>query len=47
MTTVTEQLQHCRSAFFEAEANGMEAPSLFQVFCDLNPDNVNCRIYDD
>lgn len=72
MTTITEQLQHYRSAFFDAEANGdqavarkiqqqikdledfqqrhpdaIEAPSPFEVFCDLNPDNVNCRIFDD
>ncbi|MFM7549535.1 MAG: CP12 domain-containing protein [Cyanobacteriota bacterium] len=25
----------------------LEAPSPFEVFCDLNPDNVNCRIFDD
>jgi CP12 domain len=24
-----------------------EAPSPFEVFCDLNPSDVNCRIYDD
>jgi hypothetical protein len=25
----------------------MEAPSPFEVFCDLNPSNINCRVYDD
>lgn len=24
-----------------------EAPSPLDVFCDLNPDNINCRVYDD
>ena len=24
-----------------------EAPSPFEVFCDLNPSNINCRVYDD
>ena len=24
-----------------------EAPSPFDVFCDLNPSDVNCRVYDD
>ncbi len=26
------------------EAN---APSPFEVFCDLNPSNINCLVYDD
>jgi hypothetical protein len=25
----------------------VDAPSPFEVFCDLNPSNVNCRVYDD
>jgi hypothetical protein len=24
-----------------------EAPSPFEVFCDLNPSDVNCLVYDD
>jgi hypothetical protein len=24
-----------------------EAPSPFEVFCDLNPENMKCRVYDD
>lgn len=24
-----------------------EAPSPFEVFCDLNPSDINCRVYDD
>jgi len=24
-----------------------EAPSALEVFCDLNPSNPNCRVYDD
>ncbi len=23
------------------------APSPFEVFCDLNPSDINCRVYDD
>lgn len=24
-----------------------EAPSPLEVFCDLNPSDINCRVYDD
>ncbi len=24
-----------------------EAPSPFEVFCDLNPSDINCLVYDD
>lgn len=24
-----------------------DAPSPLEVFCDLNPSNINCRVYDD
>jgi hypothetical protein len=24
-----------------------EAPSPLEVFCDLNPENINCRVYED
>ena len=24
-----------------------QAPSAFEVFCDLNPADINCRVYDD
>jgi hypothetical protein len=24
-----------------------DAPSPFEVFCDLNPSDINCRVYDD
>jgi hypothetical protein len=24
-----------------------EAPTPFEVFCDLNPSDINCRVYDD
>ena len=24
-----------------------EAPSTLEVFCDLNPSNIKCRVYDD
>jgi hypothetical protein len=26
---------------------GTEAPTPFEVFCDLNPSDVNCLFYDD
>jgi hypothetical protein len=40
MATIGDQLQAYRSAL-------TEAPSPFEVFCDLNPSDVNCRVYDD
>lgn len=24
-----------------------EAPSPFEIFCDLNPSDIHCRVYDD
>lgn len=34
-------------AFQLRHPDAAEAPSPFEVFCDLNPDNINCRVYDD
>ena len=33
--------------FQQRHPEATEAPSPFEVFCDLNPDNINCRVYDD
>jgi hypothetical protein len=33
--------------FQQRHPDATEAPSPFEVFCDLNPDNVNCRVFDD
>jgi len=34
-------------AFQERHPSEAEAPSPFEVFCDLNPSDINCRVYDD
>lgn len=34
-------------AFQERHPDVTEAPSPFEVFCDLNPSNQKCLIYDD
>jgi hypothetical protein len=58
MSTIGEQLQTYRSALTEAQTKGeqafqqrhpeqADAPSPFEVFCDLNPSDINCRVYDD
>ncbi len=33
--------------FQQRHPEEVEAPSPFEVFCDLNPSNVNCLVYDD
>lgn len=33
--------------FQQRHPEATEAPSPFEVFCDLNPSDVNCRVYDD
>lgn len=33
--------------FQQRHPDATEAPSPFEVFCDLNPDSVNCRVFDD
>ena len=33
--------------FQERHPDDVEAPSPFEVFCDLNPSNIQCRVYDD
>jgi hypothetical protein len=34
-------------AFQQRHPEEGEAPSPFEIFCDLNPSDVNCRVYDD
>jgi hypothetical protein len=34
-------------AFQQRHPEEVDAPSPFEVFCDLNPSDVNCRVYDD
>jgi len=34
-------------AFQQRHPDEAVAPSPFEVFCDLNPSDVNCRVYDD
>lgn len=33
--------------FQQRHPDEKEAPSPFEVFCDLNPSDINCRVYDD
>ncbi|MCP9842032.1 hypothetical protein KBY93_15615 [Synechococcus sp. J7-Johnson] len=33
--------------FHQRHPKEAEAPSPFEVFCDLNPSDINCRVYDD
>ncbi len=34
-------------AFQQRHPEAVDAPSPLEVFCDLNPANINCRVYDD
>jgi len=34
-------------AFGERHPEAAEAPSPLELFCDLNPSNPNCLVYDD
>jgi hypothetical protein len=38
---------HELEAFQQRHPEATEAPSPLEVFCDLNPSNINCRVYDD
>ena len=33
--------------FQQRHPDAAEAPSALEVFCDLNPSNIQCRVYDD
>lgn len=34
-------------AFQQRHPESAEAPTALEVFCDLNPSNIQCRVYDD
>jgi hypothetical protein len=34
-------------AFSQRHPDATEAPSPLEVFCDLNPSDINCLVYDD
>ena len=41
-----QQIEELR-AYEQRHPDEAVAPSPFEVFCDLNPSDVNCRVYDD
>jgi hypothetical protein len=41
-----QQIQELE-AFQQRHPEEAEAPTPLEVFCDLNPSNINCRVYDD
>jgi hypothetical protein len=43
---LTQQITELE-AFQTRHPEETEAPSPLEVFCDLNPSNVNCLVYDD
>jgi hypothetical protein len=43
---IEERISELQS-FQERHPEESEAPSPFEVFCDLNPSNIQCRVYDD
>lgn len=43
---LAQQIQDLQ-AFQQRHPDEAVAPSPFEVFCDLNPSDVNCRVYDD
>jgi arginine utilization protein RocB len=43
---IEEQIRELE-AFQQRHPEEAEAPSPFEVFCDLNPSDINCRVYDD
>lgn len=43
---IQEQIQELEE-FRKRHPDEAVAPSPFEVFCDLNPSNANCRVYDD
>ena len=42
-----EQQIHELTDYQQRHPEEADAPSPFEVFCDLNPSNINCRVYDD
>ena len=47
IATKLEQQIRELEAFQQRHPEEAEAPSPFEVFCDLNPSDINCRVYDD
>ena len=47
--TANKIAKHIRELeeFQQRNPEEAEAPSPFEVFCDLNPSDINCRVYDD
>ena len=43
---IEQQIQQLEQ-FRDLHPEETEAPSPFEVFCDLNPSNINCLVYDD
>jgi len=43
---IEEQISEL-SAYQQRHPEEVDAPSPFDVFCDLNPSDVNCRVYDE
>ncbi|MEB3199306.1 MAG: CP12 domain-containing protein [Synechococcaceae cyanobacterium] len=43
---IEQQLRELE-AFQQRHPEEQVAPSAMEVFCDLNPSNVECRVYDD
>jgi hypothetical protein len=43
---IEQQLRELKD-FQERHPDAAEAPTPFEVFCDLNPGDINCRVYDD
>lgn len=42
-----EQNSNDLEAFRQRHPDATEAPSPLEVFCDLNPSDLNCLVYDD
>ena len=45
-TKLAQQIKELE-AFQQRHPDEAEAPSPLEVFCDLNPSDMNCRVYDD
>lgn len=43
---IEQQLRELE-AFQQRHPDEAQAPSALEVFCDLNPSSVQCRVYDD
>jgi hypothetical protein len=43
---INQQIQELEE-FQQRHPEEANAPSPFEVFCDLNPSDINCRVYDE